>query len=351
MSVMDWGLDFAERGLIPSPLVRYGIRRLCRRGLQQRDAGNCEANQHALRRFLVLLKSSPVALSVEKANEQHYEVPPEFFELVLGQHRKYSCCLWNEGVTTLEAAEAAALQVTCERANIQNGMDILELGCGWGSLTLWMAAKYPASRITAVSNSHLQRETITRLARERGLENVTVITSDMNQFQATGHFDRIVSIEMFEHMRNYEVLLARIAGWLKPAGLLFVHIFTHRERAYPFETDNNDWMAKHFFTGGIMPSHDLLLHFQRDLHIVDCWKWSGTHYQKTSDAWLANLDHQRHQVMPILVQTYGEQQAARWFHRWRLFFLACAEMFGYAHGEEWGVSHYLFQNRLEGAPQ
>ncbi len=346
MSVISLGIEAAERGWVPDSLIRWLIRRLCGRRARQGDRGNCEANRESLRDFIQQLRHSPIALVPEKANQQHYEVPAEFFQQVLGPHGKYSCCLWTDASRSLGEAESAALAETCQRADLRDGQDILELGCGWGSLTLWMAEHYPHSRITAVSNSASQRASICAAAQQRGLDNVGVITADMNEFHPPGQFDRVVSVEMFEHMRNYEQLLQRISGWLKPRGKLFIHIFSHRELAYPFECDGeDDWMARHFFTGGIMPNEELLLHFQRDLHLVDQWRWSGKHYEKTSNAWLANLDARRSQVLPILAGVYGEREAIRWFHRWRLFFLACAELFGYRHGEDWGVSHYLFQQR------
>lgn len=341
---MTWGVDAAERGWIPDQLIRWQIRRLCSRRERQGDRGNCEANQESLRSFIQQLKHSPIALVPEKPNQQHYEVPAEFFQHVLGPHRKYSCCFWSDTTTRLVDAEHAALAETCRRADLRDGQNILELGCGWGSLTLWMAEHYPNCRITAVSNSASQRQTIGDLARQRHLNNVTVITADMNEFHPDEHYDRVVSVEMFEHMRNYELLLSRIAGWLNPEGRLFVHIFSHRDLAYSFECDGqDDWMARHFFTGGIMPSDGLLLHFQRDLHLIDHWRWNGKHYEKTSNAWLANLDARRQEILPVLTSVYGEAEAHRWFHRWRMFFLACAELFGYRGGEDWGVSHYLFQ--------
>jgi cyclopropane-fatty-acyl-phospholipid synthase len=343
MSITSWGALQAERGRLPDWMTRMGIRKLLAARLAEPDNMDCERNQESIERFVELLRQSPVALVPEKANEQHYEVPPGFFQKVLGKHRKYSCCLWDEGVSTLDHAEERALAVTCARAELFDGARILELGCGWGSLTLWMAAQYPQSRITAVSNSTPQRLEIEKLARERGLTNVQVLTADMNHFQPEGDFDRVVSVEMFEHMRNYEELLRRISTWLRPSGRLFVHIFTHDRLAYPFETDGpDDWMGKYFFTGGIMPSDGLLHRFQRDLSLLHRWRWNGRHYARTCNAWLARQDAERSTVLPILVEAYGAADAELWFHRWRLFFMACAELFDYDGGEEWGVSHYLF---------
>jgi len=343
MSITSWGALQAERGRLPDWMTRAGIRKLLADRLAQPDNTRCERNQESIEAFVALLKNSPVALVPEKANEQHYEVPPPFFQQVLGRRRKYSCCLWDQGVTTLDQAEERSLAVTCERARLFDGARILELGCGWGSLTLWMAEKYPRAQITAVSNSAPQRREIESLARERGLANVQVVTADMNDFAPEGLYDRVVSVEMFEHMRNYEELLRRISTWLKPGGQLFVHIFTHDRLAYPFETDGpDDWMGKYFFTGGIMPSDGLLHRFQRDLDLLGRWRWNGTHYARTCNAWLALQDARKATVMPILAEAYCKADADLWFHRWRIFFMACAELFDYSHGEEWGVSHYLF---------
>jgi cyclopropane-fatty-acyl-phospholipid synthase len=304
----------------------------------------------ALDRFVDMMNRSPIALVPELANEQHYEVPPAFFDEVLGASRKYSCCYWDEETADLDQAETRALQITCERAGIGDGMSVLDLGCGWGSLSLWIAEQYPGCTVTSVSNSAPQRRHIERLAAERGLRNLRVLTEDMNDF-APGHhpeqaYDRIVSVEMFEHMRNYRELFRHISGWLKPDGRFFMHIFCHRLCAYEFLDEGpSDWMGRHFFSGGIMPSDSLPLRFQEDLRLVRHDRWNGTHYERTANAWLQNMDARREAVMPILAATYGEPQAEQWFQRWRIFFMACAELFGLTEGREWYVGHYLFERR------
>jgi cyclopropane-fatty-acyl-phospholipid synthase len=339
-------IGWAEMGLVPDSVIRAAIRRLNRQRLEEIQADDPETASAALDAFVEHMRQAPVALVPELANEQHYEVPAEFFGHVMGRHRKYSCCYWGNGAHELDQAEQDALRLTCERAGLEDGQDVLELGCGWGSLSLWMAEQYPNSRLLVVSNSNSQREYIQARAAERGLDNIEVQTCDMNDFSPERLFDRVVSIEMFEHMRNYEEMFRRVSSWLRPEGRFFMHIFCHRNCVYPFEDRGpSDWMSRHFFSGGIMPSADLPLRFQRDLNLVRQWQWNGRHYEKTSNAWLKNMDRNRDQIMSIMQATYGREAAAKWFQRWRIFFMACAELFGHADGGEWFVSHYLFERR------
>ncbi len=338
-------IELCERGLVPDRLMRVGMRRLMAQRLRVESDDRGEREFERFRARLAELRESRIAIHTDKANEQHYEVPAAFFRHVLGPHLKYSCCYFADRGTDLATAEADMLRLTCERAGLADGQRVLELGCGWGSLTLWMAQQYPRSRITAVSNSASQREHILGEARAHGLGNVEVITADANDFETSDRFDRVVSIEMFEHMRNYASLMERISRWLARDGRLFVHVFCHRSLMYPFTTgDDYDWMARYFFTGGLMPAEDTLLYFQDDLRIEDQWRVPGTHYQRTAEAWLENQDRNREAVMQVLAETYGPE-ASRWFHRWRMFFLAVAELFGYAGGTEWFVAHYRFAPR------
>ncbi len=345
-------IKLAEQNRIPEPLLRLGIRHLLKQRLQEEYAEDVETQNKRYRQLLSKLKQSPIAIETVAANDQHYEVPAQFFCLVLGKHLKYSSCYWDNNTTNLDQAEQNMLDLYVERAQLGNQQQILELGCGWGSLTLWMAKKFPESIITAVSNSNSQRQFINLQAEKNKLHNIEVITADVNQLTLNRQFDRIVSIEMFEHMRNYDSLLNRIADWLTPEGKLFVHIFCHRYIAYPFETEGDDnWMGRYFFTGGIMPARDTLLHFQKRLRLDCQWDISGRHYQKTAEAWLSNMQTHEQDILDLFKTTYGNRQAKLWMQRWRMFFMACAELFGYQNGNQWLVSHYRFVNSKGQSPR
>jgi len=335
-------LGLAERGLLPDALIRLGVRRLCAQRLRVEAAGGPESQERQLQQRLSLLREGALAVHTDAANTQHYELAPEFFVQCLGPRLKYSCAYYPRGSETLAQAEEAMLELYGERAELADGQEILELGCGWGSLTLWMAARFPRARILAVSNSEAQRAFIEARCREQGLANVRVITTDINRLALpAGVFDRCVSIEMFEHMRNYETLLARIAGWLKVSGKLFVHVFAHRTLLYLFETDGADnWMGRHFFTGGLMPAADTLLWFCRDLACERRWLLDGTHYARTANDWLRRQDENRTRVRRILREACGATGARLWEQRWRMFWMACAETFGYQGGTQWLVAHY-----------
>ena len=341
---MTWYEPLLDKGLIPDSLLRAGIRKRLRRRIAAERSGTIEQRHARFRQFLRGLRESPIAIETDKANEQHYELPARFFEHVLGANLKYSGCYWPEGVTSLNEAEEAMLELTCQRAGIEDGMRILDLGCGWGSLSFFIKRRFPRCQVLAVSNSRPQREFIESKRNELGLTDLDVVTADANEFNTDRRFDRIVSVEMFEHMKNYRSLLNRLSGLLAPDGRLFIHIFTHREIAYHYEP-GNDWIGRYFFTGGTMPSDHLLHHFQDDLVLEDHWRVGGEHYEKTANAWLANMDERKAEIMPVLVRAYAADAPA-WFNRWRVFFMACAELWGLDRGSQWIVSHYRFRPRV-----
>ncbi len=339
-------INLIEKGLMPDAIIRSGIRKLCKQRLTEEFAEDCEAQSDRFDEFLQELKQSKIAIKTDQANKQHYEVPAEFYHYALGENLKYSCAFWGSETETLEQAEKLMLELYCKRGQFRDGQEILELGCGWGSLTLYLASKYPKSNITGISNSNSQRKYILNQAEERDLNNINIITCDINDFSVDNQFDRVVSIEMFEHVRNYEQLFAKVNSWLKEDGKLFLHIFCHRYLMYPFDEDGDDnWMGRYFFSGGQMPASDTFLYFQQNLNIQNRWLLNGSHYEKTSNAWLKNMDRHKTEIMPIFENCYGKDFAKLWFQRWRIFFMACAELFGYAEGNEWLVAHYLFNKR------
>jgi cyclopropane-fatty-acyl-phospholipid synthase len=336
-----------DRDLLPDPVIRAGIRRNAAARLREQEAGGIDCQSERFASLVDWSRTAPVAADTAAANAQHYELPPAFFELVLGPRLKYSSGWWPDGVASLADAEVRMLQLTAERAQVKDGLRILDLGCGWGALTLFLAATLPNSRILALSNSSVQRAYVQARARAQGLDNVEVVTADVNAFATAERFDRIISVEMLEHVRNHQLLFSRIARWLAPEGRFFAHVFAHRRFAYPFEVrDQSDWMARYFFTGGMMPSDDLFLHAQEDLVIDRHWRFDGRHYQRTAEAWLENMDRHRDAVDRVMAEVYGPDQVTRWRVRWRVFFMACAEMFGYRQGQEWIVSHYRFRTRV-----
>ncbi|MFJ6323346.1 MULTISPECIES: SAM-dependent methyltransferase [unclassified Rhizobium] len=337
MNMLAFAINTAERAPLTDGMTLAGIDFLC--GRTKRRLAETAADVE--RDFVETMSRFPVATYTNEANRQHYEVPAEFFALVLGPQRKYSCCLYPAADTVIAEAETFALAETVKHAAISDGMAILELGCGWGSLSLYLARNFPNARITSVSNSASQRAYILDLAQKDGLTNLEVITADMNDFMTDARFDRVVSVEMFEHMSNWRMLFERVRGWVKPDGKLFLHVFTHKNRSYRFDHDDPaDWIAHHFFTGGIMPAYDLPHRFGDLFQVDQEWRWSGTHYRSTALDWLANFDREIDRIQPILAAVYGKD-ASLWQRRWRLFFLATAGLFGHDNGEVWGVGHYL----------
>jgi cyclopropane-fatty-acyl-phospholipid synthase len=342
---MSWAIDLAERRVLPDPVVRMGMRRLLGRRLAEQRRHDSRLDGGAVQAFVREMESEPVAVATRDANRQHYELPAEFFAAVLGPALKYSSCLWPDGVRTLAEAEERMLELTCGRAGIENGMEILDLGCGWGSLSLWIARRYPGCRVLSVSNSRSQAEFIRARCAAEGLDRVDVVTADMNDFTTDRRFDRVVSVEMFEHMRNWGRLFDRVASWLRPDGAFFQHVFCHGRYAYRYEDQGaGDWMARHFFTGGIMPSEDLPRRVGGRLEVAEQWRVNGLHYSRTLEAWLDTMDRCRAALMPVFAATYGDD-AGRWFARWRMFFMACSELFRYRDGNEWFVAHTLMRPR------
>jgi len=339
--VLQRVIDAAERGRFSDRTLEAAMGLLCRRRRTTARRARRNGEQAA---FLAACHEGPVAIATDRANEQHYELPPEYFHLVLGPQRKYSSAFYPTGTESLAEAEEAMLALTAERAGIADGMRVLDLGCGWGSLSLWIARRFPHCSVTTVSNSNAQRLDIEARCADEGLTNMEVVTADINDFVPTGRFDRIVSVEMMEHVRNHAVLLERISTWLEPDGRLFVHIFVNRDSCYPFETRSEaDWMTTYFFTGGTMPSWDLLCELDV-MDLVDRWKVNGSHYGRTLRHWLERHDDRRAEVMSEMNRTYGADGPI-WFQRWRMFFLACATLFEFDRGDEWFVAHYLFAPR------
>lgn len=342
------GLIFlAEMGWVPDGLIRLGIQRLCSKRLKE-----LALIPDGIEKHIAILKNSPLAVEVDSANQQHYEIPAEFFQVILGPNLKYSCGYWSSKTTTLSESEEASLQIVVDRAQIEPGMKILELGCGWGALSLFIAKKFPESQVVSISNSRSQKKFIESRAQAERIRNLQILTCDVAKLEGLekthGLFDRVISIEMFEHFLNYEKLLERIHSWTSDNGKLFAHVFSNKTHAYLFETEGgHNWMGKYFFTGGQMPSHSLLPSFDQHFTAEKTWIWDGSHYQKTSEAWLKNLDYHKTDVKRILAQLYGANESKRWLGRWRIFFLAVSGLFGFDSGTQWGVSHYLFSKKTK----
>lgn len=334
-----------ERNLVPDALIRHSIGQRLRNTLKEHTHSDPEAAAAATDKLVAELKQSPIAINTSDANEQHYEVPADFYRIVLGPQLKYSCGLWEDTKDTLESSELRMLELTAQRAGIKNATKILDLGCGWGSFSLFAAEKFPDKKFTAVSNSNSQREFIEKTAKLRGIKNLKVITSDINDFNPDEKFDRVVSVEMFEHVRNYQKLFKKINSWLEKDGKLFVHIFNHKKIAYKFEVkDSSDWMARHFFTGGMMPSDNLLMKFSEGFQLEEHHTINGMHYSKTLEAWLQKMDANKAEVMQLFRKTYNGNAGKFWVY-WRVFFMACSETFRMDDGNQWQVSHYVFAKK------
>ena len=339
------GIKLIELGVIPESILRVAIKKLIQKRLLEIPV-NSEVRKSQKANFIEELQSSPIALSTKIANEQHYEVPPAFFQEIMGAHLKYSCGLFDKNTISLDEAEENMLQLYIERLDIKNNQKILDLGCGWGSFSLYAAAKFPNSTFVAVSNSNDQIEFINNTAAARSLENIKAIKQDMNNLSLDESFDRIISIEMFEHMRNYGALLKKLRNHLHNDGKMFVHIFTHRDHPYPYEVRGpSDWMSKYFFTSGLMPSHDIFSYFEEDLVVEQSWKINGSHYARTCNLWLENHYKNKKTILDIFTGHYPNPR--QWFVRWQLFFLACEKLFAYNEGKEWFVSHYLLVPKEE----
>lgn len=330
-------------GLLPDPVLRRIVRARLR-GIAESFDRLGPAQQAAREAALLAeFEGGPVTVNPDDANKQHYELPAEFFQAVLGPRLKYSSCYWPDGVDGLPAAEEAMLALSAERAGLADGQDVLDLGCGWGSFALWAAERYPASRLLAMSNSRVQRRFIEQAALDRGLGNLEVVTAEIGAFEPPRRFDRVVSVEMMEHVRNHRVLLARVARWLRPEGRLFVHVFCHRRHVWAFEPNGTGgWMAEHFFSGGMMPSWDYLTRYEDDLRLLERWEVDGRHYSRTLRAWLDAFDRRRADVSPVLEGVYGRDKTKLWSALWRVFFITCEEMFSLDAGREYFVGHYLF---------
>lgn len=337
-----------EAGYVPDSVIRFGIRELLKQRLNELEKLENQHDGRYVQAYADSLRHSPLAILTDKANQQHYEVPTEFYDLCLGQHKKYSSCFWERGMTTLEQAEQKALDISIERAQITDGMSILEIGCGWGSLSLELARRFPNSQITSISNSTTQKKYIDATAERRGFKNLEILTRDLGKEEnynlGDKKFDRIMSIEMMEHLRNYEKFFSLVSNLMKPESLFFVHIFTHKKSPYVFETEgDSNWMGKYFFSGGQMPSRDLFDQFNKDIIVDQKWDWNGVHYQKTLEAWLVKMDENKQRVYELFKKAYGPDQVEVWINRWRVFYMASAELFGYNKGTEWGVTHYLLK--------